>query len=303
MSNKIDIVIPWLNPNEKWYKEYKKYSKNEHPGRVRDLGTFKYVLRSIERNVPWVNKIFIILYDETQIPEWLNTENEKIKIIFHKDILPEERLPNFSSVQVDMRLSFIEELSNSFIFMNDDMLFLNKTKSTDFFVNGKPVHIPSMKKVQKYNVVNAQWGKIELNNYNFVNKLANAKLHFWTGHAPIPFNKVFQQFLWKKFKQEFDLALTGAHIRADNNMCNWVFYNLEEFYKQTENIKSEKLPTRKYFALKDSTSFKELNNCLNSYDIVCINDGDAVNKNFEKIKSIVKECLNTRFPDKSNFEK
>ena len=109
MNDKIDIVVPWLNPNEKWYNEYKKYSKNENPARVRDFGTFKYVLRSIDKNINWLNKLYIILYDETQVPEWLNTNYDKVKIIYHKDLLPAERLPNFSSVQVDMRLSFIKE--------------------------------------------------------------------------------------------------------------------------------------------------------------------------------------------------
>lgn len=302
MQDKVDIIIPWLNPNEQWYSAYEQYSKNEHPGRIRDMGTFKYVLRSIAKNTPWVNKVFIVLFDETQIPDWLNMKSDKIKIILHKDLLPAERLPNFSSVQVDMRLSFIDELANNFIFMNDDMFFTKYIPKTTYFRNSKPVHIPSMKVVQSYHLTTAQWGKIEMNNYVFLNKIANKKLHFWTGHAPIAFNKLFQKFIWSKYKNEFEHAMSGKHVRSDNNLCNWLFYNMEEYYAQTVNVDAKLLPKRKYLSLTDNTTQKDITNALDSFSIVCLNDGDAVNKKFNEIKNIVLKCLDKKFNEKSEFE-
>lgn len=303
MSEPIDIVVPVLLPNDAWYNEYKKYNKNEHPGRVRDMGTFKYVLRSIDKNMPWVNKIFIILYDETQIPAWLNTDNPKIKIILHKDLLPAERLPNFSSVQVDMRLSFIKELSEHFIFINDDMFFNKPIKETDYFRNGKPVHIPSMRLVNNYNnLTKAQWGKIELNNYKFLNKIVGGQRYFWTGHAPIPFNKTFQQFVWEKYRAEIEKHMTGSHVRADNNLCNWLFYNMEECFEQTVNLPADKLPARKYFPLSDKTTERDLTAAFNKFAILCINDGNAVSK-FDRVKKMVNNVMNKKYPNKSRFEK
>lgn len=304
MSEPIDIVMPVLLPNEIWYEEYKKYNKNEHPSRVRDMCTFKYVLRSIDKNMPWVNKIFIILYDETQIPDWLDTNNPKIKIILHKDILPAERLPNFSSVQVDMRLSFIEELSEQFIFINDDMFFNKPIKETDYFRDGKPVHIPTMKYVNSYNLTKAQWGKIEQNNYNFLNKIAGRKIHFWTGHAPIAFTKTFQQFIWFKYRKEIEKHMSGLHIRADNNLCNWLFYNMEEYYQKTANVAADKLPARKYFPLSDKTTESEVAAAaaFKTYPILCVNDGNAVSK-FDRMKTILNKVMQAKYPEKSSFEK
>lgn len=306
MNDKIDIVVPWLNPNEKWYNEYKKYSKNENPARVRDFGTFKYVLRSIDKNINWLNKLYIILYDETQVPEWLNTNYDKVKIIYHKDLLPAERLPNFSSVQVDMRLSFIKELSDNFIFINDDMFFTKNIPDTVYFRNNKPVHIPTMRMVNNYNsLTKAQWGKIEKNNYEFVNKALNSrvKLHFWTGHLPIPFNKTFQQFAWFKYKKEFEAALAGEHIRANNNLSNWVFYNLEEATKNCILVDKTQLPKQTYFSLSNKTTYNDIISALNKNSIICINDSDGLTRNFEKVKNNVLKALNNKFPEKSKFEK
>lgn len=303
MNDPIDIVVPVLLPNDNWYNEYSKYNKNEHPGRIRDMGTFKYVLRSIDKNIPWVNKIFIILFDESQIPEWLNIDNSKIKVLFHKDILPPERLPNFSSVQIDMRLSFIDELSENFIFINDDMFFNAPIKETDYFRDNKPVHIPSMKVVKNYNTLTkAQWGKIERNNYDFLNKIAGQMLHFWTGHAPIPFNKTFQKFIWKKYENILNEKLSGSHLRADNNVCNWLFYNMEEYYHQSVNIPANKLPARYLLQLNDTINERTLMQYIAKFPILCINDGNGVH-NFEKVKCIVNNVLNKKYPNKSGFEK
>lgn len=306
MNDKIDIVVPWLNSNEKWYNEYKKYSKNENPARVRDSGTFKYVLRSIDKNINWLNKLYIILYDETQVPEWLNTDYDKVKIIYHKDLLPAERLPNFSSVQVDMRLSFIKELSDNFIFINDDMFFTKNIPETAYFRNNKPVHIPTMRMVNNYNfLTKAQWGKIEKNNYEFVNKAINSrvKLYFWTGHLPISFNKTFQQFAWFKYKKEFESALAGEHIRANNNLSNWVFYNLEEVTKNCVLVDKTQLPKQTYFPLSNKITYNDIISALNKNSIICINDSDGLTCNFKKVKNNVLNALNNKFPEKSKFEK
>ena len=64
MEFPVDIVVPWLNPTNKWLSEYSRFRESENIGRIRDLGTFKYLLRSIEQNVSWVNKVFVLLYDE-----------------------------------------------------------------------------------------------------------------------------------------------------------------------------------------------------------------------------------------------
>lgn len=302
MEQNVDIIIPWLNPTEKWYKDYGDFAKKENPGRVRDLGTFKYLLRSINKNCKWVNKVFIVLYDEEQKPNWLK-ESDKLKVIYHKDFIPNEFLPNFNSVVTDMFFSKIPDLSDNFIFMNDDMFFMQEIPKNFYFTNtGKPVHQKTLKSgiYKKYN--KAQWRYIEENIYNFVNKVCNCELLWSTHHLPIPFKKTLQQFIWHKYNNELLNKLKDSKIRTNKNVCNWIFYGIEEI----NNLCSFNNIYEKYpcicFDLKNGMSKENLLKLIKNKYIVCFNDGDFLTYDFEKVKNNINTILNEKFPDKSIFE-
>ena len=50
-----------------------------------DNDELKYSLRSLEKNAPWINHIFIVT--DRQVPKWLNTTNTKVTIIDHSEIM------------------------------------------------------------------------------------------------------------------------------------------------------------------------------------------------------------------------
>lgn len=301
MEQKIDIIIPWLNPNDAWYNEYKKYSENEHPGRVRDLGIFKYLLRSISKNCSWVNRVFIILYDETQKPEWLK-ESEKLKVIYHKDFLPKEYLPNFNSVLTDMHFSFIDELSDNYIFMNDDMIFMKQVPENMYFENNRPVHQKSIKCGKYKDQTPAQWKYIERNIYSFVSKVVGHEVLFTTYHLPIPFNKTIQKFIWYKYGNDFRKMFENSKIRSNTNVCNWIFYGIEEYFdKCIFRPIYKKFPSR-CFDLRDGMTESSIRKLITGQKIVCFNDGDFLNADFEKIKFAVNKILKEIFPDKCEYE-
>ena len=65
MDNKIDIVIPWVDGNDlEWQKERNKYAGKGPDDyaeyRYRDMGLLKYLFRGIEKNMPWVNKVYFV---------------------------------------------------------------------------------------------------------------------------------------------------------------------------------------------------------------------------------------------------
>lgn len=99
----IDYVIPFVDcSDDKWLCEYKKYVKDENDWssnatRFRDWETLRYQLRSIERYMPWIRNIYIVIsISESQIPKWLNTENERVHIVWDWEIVPREYLPVFN---------------------------------------------------------------------------------------------------------------------------------------------------------------------------------------------------------------
>lgn len=303
---KIDMVMPCLLPNDAWYEQYAKVKGKEHPGRVRDLGILKYTLRSISKNLPWLNKLYICFFDESQVPEWLNRDCSRLKIIFHKDFIPNEHLPSFNSELFTMYYHSIPELSEYFISTSDDDVFIKPVPSTIYYDNGQTIHHPTQKIVHNYNMLTkAQFGKIEKNNYMFLNNYVNdgKMYHFWTFHLPIPVRKSFQEFMWYKFGNDFNAALAHSPIRSDHTVNNWLFYNFEEFFKLSKNVRVYDKYKSGLYHLYDNMTQAELTHKIDEYYILSINDGDAVNKNFDKVKNIVLTELDKVFPDKCEFEK
>ncbi|MDH8701018.1 hypothetical protein M2138_000356 [Dysgonomonadaceae bacterium PH5-43] len=143
----IDLVYLWVNGDDpKWIKKRNKYinGKNEEnsdttgKGRYTNNDELKYSLRSIEKYAPWIRNIFIVTDD--QIPEWLDTTNSKVKIIDHKDIMPTESLPCFNSSVIEYFIYRIPNLSEHFIYANDDMLLYSPMCQEDFFTKeGFPI--------------------------------------------------------------------------------------------------------------------------------------------------------------------
>ena len=122
----IDIVIPWVNPNDnEWQKDYNYWKEKEtgekNPCRFRDLETFNYWFRAIEKNCPWYRYIFLILASPSQIPSWLNVNHPRLKIVYHKDFIPLKELPTFNSSVINCYVPFIKELSDKYILFNDEI--------------------------------------------------------------------------------------------------------------------------------------------------------------------------------------
>ena len=136
----IDYVIPFVDCSDRnWLLEYKKYVSgvsdwSNNATRFRDWETLRYQLRSIERYMPWIRNIYIVLsISETQIPKWLDTENERVHIVWDWEIVPREYLPVFNSNVIDLYIPRIEGLSEHYLYACDDYIVMRELKPEDFF--------------------------------------------------------------------------------------------------------------------------------------------------------------------------
>ena len=145
MNMKIDFVLPWVDSQDpEWQKLRQQHAKNQSlsdansSARFRDSGTLKYVLRSIEKNCPWYNKIYLITCGH--YPKWLDLSSSRIELVSHSDIYDNiNHLPVFNSNSIEMNLSNIKGLSEHFVYLNDDTVIFSEIDTERFFVNGKPV--------------------------------------------------------------------------------------------------------------------------------------------------------------------
>ncbi len=102
MKQEIDLVYLWVDGNDpKWLKKRQAFidEKINPAGRYRDNQELKYSLRSIEKNLPWIRKIFIVTDDQT--PSFIDINHPKIQIVNHSEIIPKEILPTFNSVIIE----------------------------------------------------------------------------------------------------------------------------------------------------------------------------------------------------------
>lgn len=145
IDEKIDIVIPWVDPTDKhWQEEKARFSnklikiESQDEKYYRDWNTLIYLFRSIEKNMPWVNTIHFITYGH--IPKWLNLENTKLKVHNHSEFFKKTNIfPVFSSDAIEMNLSSIPGLAEKFIYFNDDELVIKPINPERFFIGDNPV--------------------------------------------------------------------------------------------------------------------------------------------------------------------
>lgn len=100
----------------------------------------KYSLRSLEQFAPWINRVFLVVDDDIALPEWLNESHPKLTVIRLSQIVPEEILPLFNSRSIEFHIPFIPDLSERFLYANDDMLFASEVRPDFFFSDdGYPI--------------------------------------------------------------------------------------------------------------------------------------------------------------------
>ena len=136
----IDFVIPWVDGSDPMWvslrNQYAHTMEDHDPSRYRDWEILRYWFRSVEQYAPWVHKIHFITCG--QFPEWLNREHPKLHLVDHRDYIPAEYLPTFSSHTIELNFHRIPGLAEHFVYFNDDMFLNAEVSPKDFFVDGLP---------------------------------------------------------------------------------------------------------------------------------------------------------------------
>ena len=120
----IDIVYTWAGEHNDTIN-----------ARIANNNELKYSLRSVMRYAPWVNKIYILMNPPKTKPSWFNElYSEKIVLIDHNDTFKQSiHLPTTNSNSIETTVVNIPELSEHFIYLNDDFYLGNYVSYLDFF--------------------------------------------------------------------------------------------------------------------------------------------------------------------------
>ena len=143
---KIDAVITWVDGSEPNYqRKLKEHLSNNDTIKRQYLqaNEINLCVASIVKYAPFIRKIFIVT--DKQSPNLDSVKHivskEKIEIVDHEEIFRDniEFLPTFNIRSIDALLFKIKDLSEKFIYFNDDMFLVKKTNPEDWFVGDKAV--------------------------------------------------------------------------------------------------------------------------------------------------------------------
>ncbi len=143
---KIDAVITWVDGSEPNYKlklEENLKNKKIINRQYTQANEIDFCVASIIKFAPFVRKIFIVT--DKQKPRFSGIRHmvslEKIEIIDHEEIFRDnlDCMPSFNIRSIDALLFKIKNLSDKFIYFNDDMFLVKETTKEDLFKDNKAV--------------------------------------------------------------------------------------------------------------------------------------------------------------------
>tara|TARA_B100001079_G_C16345509_1_gene485649 strand:- start:216 stop:1157 length:942 start_codon:yes stop_codon:yes gene_type:complete len=143
---KIDAVITWVDGSEPSYqRKLKEYLSDDKTLKRQYLqaNEINLCIASIVKYAPFIRKIFIVTDKQSPNIDKIKhiVSTEKIEIVDHEEIFRnnKEFLPTFNIRSIDALLFKIKDLSEKFIYFNDDMFLVKETKPEDWFLDEKAV--------------------------------------------------------------------------------------------------------------------------------------------------------------------
>lgn len=193
------------------------------PARTRDtLEILRYGLRSLERHAPWVNRVFLFTC-RPQVPAWLDIAHPRLSVIHHDEVIPAGLLPTFNSFAIISHLHLIPGLSDTFLYLEDDMLFLKDVSVSDFLAeDGRPLVFETAKPTPRHESIrNPQaerpWNMALAEANRLLDEGFGVAPRGYVNHVPLLITKAEWQAMVERFPQAFD-ATRRARFRIAGNV-------------------------------------------------------------------------------------
>lgn len=316
VTEPVDIVYTWVDGDDpEWRKKQQRALAELTGGEVNETAVsqsryqsrdeLKYSLRSVEYYASWVNHIYLVT--DGQVPEWLNTEHPKITVVDHREIFSDpEVLPVFNSHAIESQLHHIAGLSNQYLYMNDDILFMRPVEPSlfytgngmsKFFPSNAPLDVdePSARDMPVLSAAKRNRSHIETHfDRTVTNKfkhtphpqLKEVMEEFETEHP-----ELFSKVAASRFRHPEDYSIPSAlyHYVAyakrravDSNAIRYAYLDIAS--EDAEQVLADLLKRR-------------------NLDVLCVNDTATDPEQVAVVDQLLHDFLETRFPVPSSFEK
>lgn len=333
----IDFVITWVNGEDPaWLEEKRRYSPAGKDSAVRQVDTrdvrtrpwdtLRYLFRGIEKYAPWVNKVHFVTWGH--LPEWLDVNCTKLNVVRHRDYIPEEYLPTFSSRTIELNFHRIEGLSETFVNFNDDTLIIDKLGPSDFFNNGLPCCSAVL---TPYKVTYGDWFYAHITNISIINKYFDARssvrqnLFKWINakygvdvlrtilmlpypsffgirnyHLPDSILKETIREIWGK-EPEILNATCSHKFRVSTDPNQWL---IEDWQIASGRFSPRTTRIGRSFQIENINDARKAADYIRKRQgsLICVNDIVGTIDDYMSSRSCIEDALNEVLSGKSSFE-
>ena len=302
----MDIVISFVDCKDKvWMKSYLRTIHKRNGifpyHQFYNHNTIKYVLRGIDEFIPYVNNVFIVVSNIEQVPDYI--DQSKVKIVLHKDFIPEEYLPLFNSTAIELFLHKIPGLGEEFVYFNDDMIPISHISYDDFFKDGIPCisfNTEQRDKTPAYKHCVLSFYEAK----NTVEILTDKKIDTKDielqipQHSPTSLLKSVCDEASNIERHNSLLDFYITNIRMPRNINQYYWADILYFKKQytASNIKS-------YYTSTLDIKDVDIEEVKKENKFICINDYGSDEMPLSQIDDIIQLKLDTIFKNKSKYEK
>ena len=148
----IDAVISWVDGLDPAHLQKRQifmgsaphlfHENATNPHRWACNGEIYLCLTSLEHNAPWLRKIWIIVDEQSPDLSRLSAAlRAKVHLVDHSDIFAnhDAALPTFNSLAIETFMWNIKDISDRFIYFNDDVFLTAPCQKSDFFSPSGPI--------------------------------------------------------------------------------------------------------------------------------------------------------------------
>jgi hypothetical protein len=177
-ADPIDAVVTWVDGNDPAHRAKREAAlkalgkspdrsgvipAGKDPTRFTDNGEIRWCLHSIRKFAPWIRHIHLVT--DNQVPAFLTPEKQKelgVRIVDHTEIFRsyEWALPTFNTRSIETMIWRVEDLSERFIYFNDDFILLAPVSSAEFFRGNAVVCRGQWKRMRRIGGFNMLWMRV-----------------------------------------------------------------------------------------------------------------------------------------------
>lgn len=292
-----DAALAELSPGER-------APDADGPSRHQSHDELRYSLRSVAECAGFVRHVFVVT--DGQVPPWLNTDHERLTVVDHRDIFPEDaRLPTFNSHAIECRLHRIKGLAEHYLYLNDDFLFGRPVKPGKFFhANGmsKFFFSPAVIDGAHPSAAERSVDAAAANTRRLIHERFGRVVRHKIKHAPYPQRRSVVYEMEDALAEAF--ARTAAsRFRGPDDVP--VPSSLSHYYAYLTGRAVPGDIKSRYVSLGDRRLRRRLRRLRRAadFDVVCLNDSDATPGGRERRRRALGRFMDAYWPRKSPFER